>query len=227
MSIVPAYNYTLSNFAGYGARRLLSAYAGRGLRGSRRPLGVTAMEYDGRYEALRRAINRNAPAVENSVISKAISTPATSASTTQWVVTDDLIASTDFALKYIGDKFRMHALKLRIRFGEAIHLARVVVYWPKNPGDAITTIDAQIPIDPTTFTVLYDTIILPAHGNQPRKQMLIKTINCKKRTITLDRTGATSGTIKSGELRVTVWCENLTGAAVATNAYLQPIYSNK
>lgn len=227
MSIVPSYNYTLSNLAGYGARRLLSAYSGRSLRGSRRPVGVTAMEYDGRYEALRKAINRNAPAVENIIYTKSISTPASSTSLTQWVIIDDLVASSEFALKYIGDKFRLHALNLRIRFSEGIHIARVIVYWPKNPGDSITGLDAQAIIDPTQFTVLHDTMILPAHGNQPRKQMFIKSVNCKKRIVSIDRTGTTAGTVKSGELRVTVWCENLTASAVSTFAYLQPRFSNK
>jgi hypothetical protein len=116
---------------------------------------------------------------------------------------------------------------MRINCEEALNIVRVIVYIPRVAGDSISTGDFQSIPDETRYTILSDTMLFPRHGNQNRKNFLIKRVNLKGRLTTVDRAGPVSGTVRSNDIRIFILAQNGTTTGSAIYPWYQLKFQNK
>lgn len=173
---------------------------------------------------MQKQLAKISPNIENvSIAPSSLTVTANTVTAFDYGLSAGLVTSTEMGAKYIGDKYRNKSLLMRMYFHEALNCARVVVYVPKVAGTTYTIPDFLSIPDPTVYTVLYDTMLFPAHAAQPRKNFLLKRLNLKDRITINDRQGAATGSIKSGDIRIAILAEN----ATATNRTISCWYNLK
>lgn len=184
---------------------------------------------------LRKAVLRNKPWVENTKITKSFNVIGTTVGVTNYSLTSELLANSEFSYKTIGDVIRNFKINYRsysdsLAFNTVqVATMRIVFYIPKDPGVYLssTTLYDQAIIDPATFTVLSDRTYYPATSTDfkfPRGS-----VNLKGRLTKIDRTGVTSGTIRSGEICVAIMTRATSVSVPQAGVYFewQMFYSNK
>lgn len=230
MSIVPFNSSSTSiNYPGLirgalrGYRNMqMDRYAQRML-----PVGVSDIQ-GAQLRTLARRVNRISPAVESITAARSLSS-GTGTNYDDYSLSGGLPTNTEFAAKYIGDKFRNLKLRLRFECSEVINKIRVIVYIPKKVEDGMTTSNmdfVQLP-DATKYTVLYDTIAFPQHGNQSRRNFIIANVPLKNRITTIDRTGLSAGSVKSNEIRVFTLIQHSNASAQGVSQWYQLMFQNK
>lgn len=177
-------------------------------------------------QAIQRKVARISPAVENIVISRALTAAASATTTDDYSLSAALPSTSEFGTKYVGDKWRNIKLQLRFNCSESLNAVRVVVYKPFTTGDSATGTDLQNVLDPSRFKVYYDTVALPAHGNQQRKNFIRRDIPLNFLT-QVDRTAPATATVKLGELRVVTVMENTTATARSVAQFYLLHFQNK
>lgn len=215
----------------YGARRLYNYQKKMGYGNSTAPTRTMAISQSSvnsaRLDYLSRRVARISPAIENIVVSRAVTAAASSTTSDDYSLSGALPTNAEMGSKYLGDKWRNVKLHLRFNFAEQLNAVRVIVYKPLTTGDSLSGIsDLQNIPDPTKFRVLYDTLAFPAHGNQQRKNFIKKDIPLNFLTV-IDRSAATTGTVRSGELRVIVVMENTTATARSLAQFYMLKFQNK
>lgn len=191
------------------------------------PLGVSAIQ-DMKIRALQKAVGKFSPHIESlSLAPASLVVNANSTVAFDYSISTQLPANAEFASKYLGDKFRNKTLDLRILYSEVLDTARCVVYMPRTVGDTLSLTDLQTIPDETKYRVLYDTVMFPKHSNQPRRNLLFKRINLSDRLTTVDRTAATTGSIKANEIRVAMIATNPTATAVSIQPWYKLRFQNK
>lgn len=229
---------SMVNYAGSSGSYDLSPLFRAGLRGYARsrqnasvqkmlPVGandITSM----RVANLQRQVARISPNIENfNLAPPAISCAASSTTQFDYSVTGSVVTSAEFGSKYLGDKYRNISLLMRANASESLNAIRCLVYIPRVAGDGMVSLDFQGIPDETRYTIVLDKIFFPAHSNQSNRNFLIRRINLKGRLTTVDRTTATSGTIRSTDIRVCFLAQNTTTTARDIVVWYQLKFQNK
>jgi len=191
------------------------------------PIGVndiTSM----RVQSLQRQVARISPNIENyNLAPAAISCAASATTLNDYSITSNVITSSEFGTKYLGDKFRNISLLIRTSASESLNVVRCILYIPRVPNDGISSIDFQGIPDETRYTVLMDKIFFPAHSNQANRNFLIRRVNLKGRLTTIDRVSATSGNVRATDIRIMFLAQNTTTTAREIYPWYQLRFQNK
>lgn len=128
---------------------------------------------------------------------------------TDWSVTNDFIANPDFRKDINGDRWKNHYLKINYT-GDTPDVAqmRLIVYSGKKAGAEFQpTADATgfcTPLDPSAFTVYYDSMIQNPNALNPYHLSRLVRLNVNS----LYNGSSTPGVLERGDIRVQIQFQN-------------------
>lgn len=178
-----------------------------------------------KLQYLARQVARNTPATENFNNTVTLTVPATSVmGFDNTAISAALIANAEFAYKTLGDFYRNMYIKVRIGTLYKCSAIRVVLYWCRDPGTYLTSLPHQAAIDPLSVTVIYDRMIYPLTSTDNKDLNFRVPLN---KMTAVNRSGASSGTIRKGELCIAVSCTNPAATADILTLNYQLFFKNK
>ena len=172
----------------------------RGYRAKYRPASALPnLRYASRLDWLERKINRQKQEIQDRHNSATATSAISNLNQINFSVTGDLIASSGFRNKIIGDKWGNQSLKVRVRGVDDVTSMRIIVYVPRKVGTTFTPTLFTTEPDHTLYRVFADrTYSLPANGGD------ITGVVYTKLGGLITHYDTSSTTLDQGEVRLTV-----------------------
>ena len=163
------------------------------------------MRYASRLDWLERKINRQKQEIQDRHNSSTATSAISNLNQINFSVTGDLIASSGFRNKIIGDKWGNKSLKVRCRGLDDVSSMRIIVYVPRKVGTTFTPTLFTSEPDHTLYRVFADrTYAVPSNGGD------ITGVVYANLGGLVTHYDTSSATLDQGEVRLTVFWKSTT-----------------